>query len=82
MNTDNSYPLEERIGDPNLLVGREQGFAEYHKWIAGMPRKISKSRVIVARKKSGKSAFVQRLFNQLWCENGAVSINYHHKQWK
>jgi hypothetical protein len=67
-----SYPFKERIGDPSLLVGRDQEFAEYGKWIAGMPRNISKSRVIVARKKSGKTAFIQRLFNQLWQDNGSV----------
>jgi len=67
-----SYPLAERIGDPRLLVGREKEFADYGKWIAGIPRRISKSRAIVARKKSGKSAFVQRLYNQLWSENGSV----------
>ncbi|MDJ0837308.1 MAG: hypothetical protein QNK37_12380 [Acidobacteriota bacterium] len=66
------YPLEERIGDPRLLVGREEEFADYHKWIAGMPKRLSKSRVIIARKKCGKTAFVQRLFNQLWCANGPV----------
>ncbi|MDJ0842084.1 MAG: hypothetical protein QNK37_36620 [Acidobacteriota bacterium] len=71
MNLDD-FPLDERIGDPRLLVGREKEFAEYHKWIAGIPRRISKSRVIVARKKCGKTAFVQRLFNQLWCQNGPV----------
>lgn len=37
-----------------------------------MPKKLSKSRVILARRKSGKTAFVQRLFNQLWHENGPV----------
>jgi hypothetical protein len=33
---------------------------------------LSQSRAIIARRKSGKTAFVQRLFNQLWSENGAV----------
>lgn len=30
------------------------------------------SRVILARRKSGKTVFVQRIFNQLWSENGQV----------
>ena len=66
------FPLEERLGDPRLLVGREAEFAEYHKWFAGIPKRLSKSRVILARKKSGKTAFVQRLFNQLWSAGGQV----------
>ncbi|SLM31500.1 conserved hypothetical protein [Desulfamplus magnetovallimortis] len=66
------YPLPERIGEPELLVGREKEFALFHKWIGGIPKRISKSRVILARRKSGKTAFIQRLFNQLWNENGKI----------
>ena len=66
------YPLKERIGDPNLFVERAVEAAEFHKWCAGMPKRISKSRVILARKKSGKTAFIQRLFNHLWSANGSV----------
>ncbi len=66
------YPLEEKIGNPDLLVGREREFEQFNKWIANMPKKLSKSRVILARRKSGKTTFVQRLFNQLWSDNGSV----------
>lgn len=66
------YPLEEKIGTPDLLVGREQEFTRFHKWIANMPKKLSKSWAILGRRKSGKTAFVQRLFNELWSANGQV----------
>jgi hypothetical protein len=66
------YPLSENIGEPALFVGREQEFKSFNKWIAKIPKRLSKSRVITARRKSGKTAFVQRIFNQLWSENGAV----------
>ncbi len=66
------YPLEEKIGNPDLLVGREREFKQFGKWINKMPKKLSKSRVILARRKSGKTTFVQRIFNQLWHDNGAV----------
>lgn len=66
------YPLEEKIGNPHLFVGREKEFRNVGKWIANIPKKLSKSRVILARRKSGKTAFVQRIFNQLWSESGAV----------
>ncbi len=65
-------PLEEKIGHPDLFVGREKEFRNFGEWIANMPRKLSKSRVILARRKSGKTAFVQRIFNKLWSENGKV----------
>ncbi len=66
------YPLEEKIGNPDLFVGREKEFHNFGKWLSKIPRKASKSRVILARRKSGKTAFVQRLFNQLWSANGDV----------
>ncbi|MDM8522058.1 hypothetical protein QUF80_01700 [Desulfococcaceae bacterium HSG8] len=66
------YPLEEKIGDPDLLVGRDKEFANFNRWIANIPKRLSKSRVILARRKSGKTSFVQRIFNQLWSENGEV----------
>jgi hypothetical protein len=66
------YPLTEKIGEPELLVGREKEFKHFGKWIKNIPKRLSKSRVIIARRKSGKTTFVQRIFNQLWNENGAV----------
>ncbi|MDM8552981.1 hypothetical protein QUF72_23075 [Desulfobacterales bacterium HSG2] len=66
------YPLEEKIGDPDLLVGRDREFANFNRWIANIPKRASKSRVILARRKSGKTSFVQRIFNRLWSENGEV----------
>ncbi len=66
------YPLAEKIGDPELLVGRQKEFHKFGKWLNNIPRRLSKSRAILARRKSGKTAFVQRIFNQLWSDNGAV----------
>ena len=66
------YPLTEKIGNPELLVGREKEFKQFGKWIANIPKRLSKSRVIIARRKSGKTSFVQRIFNQLWSENKEV----------
>ncbi|MDM8525282.1 hypothetical protein QUF80_18075 [Desulfococcaceae bacterium HSG8] len=66
------YPLQEKIGKPELLVGREKEFEELKKWIANISKKLSGSRVILARRKSGKTAIVQRVFNRLWRENGDV----------
>ena len=66
------YPLEEKIGPPDLLVGRAKEFVRFNKWLKFIPRKLSKSWVILARRKSGKTSFVQRIFNQLWSQNGRV----------
>jgi hypothetical protein len=71
------YPLTEKIGNPDLLVGRAKEFQRFGKWLANIPKRLSKSRAILARRKSGKTAFVQRLFNQLWTENGAIIPFYY-----
>ena len=60
------YPLIEKIGNPELLVGREKEFRIIDKWLSLIPNRMSKSKVIVARRKSGKTVFVQRIFNKLW----------------
>ena len=41
------YPLEEKICNPDLLVGREQEFKQFHQWIANMPGKLSKTWAIL-----------------------------------
>jgi hypothetical protein len=62
------YPLTEKIGNPDLFVGRETEFRQINKWLSMIPHRMSKSRVILARRKSGKTVFIQRIFNQLWSE--------------
>ena len=66
------YPLKEKIGHPDLFVGRSREFKNFNQWLEKMPQELSKSRVILARRKSGKTVFVQRLFNQLWSANGQI----------
>jgi len=31
------YPLDEKIGDPDLLVGREEEFKKFHQCSFGQP---------------------------------------------
>ncbi len=76
-NTGMKYPLSEIIGDPELLVGREKEFRIFDQWLARIPKRLGKSRVILARRKSGKSAIVQRIFNSLWSENGPIIPFYY-----
>ncbi len=66
------YPLPERIGNPDLLAGRVYEFNLLEKWINNIPKLLSKSRVILARRKSGKTAIVQRIFNRLWDADGEI----------
>ncbi|MBF0200432.1 MAG: hypothetical protein HQK66_03795 [Desulfamplus sp.] len=66
------YPLPESIGLPELLVGRKREFQLLNNWIEFIPEHLSKSRAILARRKSGKTAILQRIYNRLWSENGKV----------
>lgn len=79
------YPLSERIGDPSFFVGRVNEMHDFHKWVELITRRLAPSGALLARRKSGKTAFVQRLFNQLWSANGQVIPIYfsvpEHKLW-
>jgi len=66
------YPLSEEIGAPELFVGRKKEFAMLDEWIKLIPKRLGKSKALFSRKKGGKTSLVQRLFNQLWSENGPV----------
>jgi len=62
------YPLAETIGDPDLFVGRHEEFERLNKWLKFIPRRLSMSTVILARRKSGKTAILERVFNQVWSD--------------
>jgi hypothetical protein len=32
------YPLIEKIGEPDLLVGRKKEFRKFDKWLANIPK--------------------------------------------
>ncbi|OQY58624.1 MAG: hypothetical protein B6245_10935 [Desulfobacteraceae bacterium 4572_88] len=57
-NTEMRYPLSESIGEPYLLVGREREFALLGRWLDLIPKRMSKSRVLLGRRKTGKTAIV------------------------
>ncbi len=52
------YPLPEKIGDPTLLVGREKEFGFLNRWLELIPRRLGKSKVILGRRTSWKTAIV------------------------
>ncbi|MBF0452392.1 MAG: hypothetical protein HQK75_16945, partial [Candidatus Magnetomorum sp.] len=63
------YPLTETIGNPDLFVGRHEEFEHLNKWLSLIPKRLSMSKVILARRKSGKTAILERVFNQVWSNN-------------
>ncbi len=76
---DLTYALAEEIGDPDLFVGREQEMARLLKWAEGTKRRISKSMAILARRKKGKTALLQRFFNILYTRNDPQLIPFYYR---
>jgi len=61
------YALPEQIGNTKLFVGRKKEFDYFlGDWYYYLENNMAQSQAIVARRKKGKTAFLQRLFNILW----------------
>jgi hypothetical protein len=71
------YALEERIGNPDLFTGRKKEMAFFLKWIDDIKEKKSKSTAMLARRKMGKSAVMERLFNIIYYKNDGVIPFYY-----
>lgn len=63
------YALEEVIGDPKLFTGRKEEFEFFNKWLMNVPKKLSKSTAILSRRKKGKTAIIERLYNIIYNMN-------------
>ena len=54
--------LSEKIGNPALFTGRKRELNALLHWVDGIKTQTSKNKAIISRRKSGKSAVMQRLF--------------------
>ena len=78
-----TYALPEEIGNTELFVGRKKEFDYYlGDWYYYLVNNMAQSQAIVARRKKGKTAFLQRLFNILWScpETGVVPFYFSVKE--
>ncbi|UCH92248.1 MAG: hypothetical protein JSV88_18390, partial [Candidatus Aminicenantes bacterium] len=66
------YALEERIGNPDLFTGRKEELTYFLKWINDIKERKSQSTAILARRKMGKTALMERLFNITFSKNDGV----------
>ncbi len=77
------YVLEERIGSPDLFTGRKEELAYFLKWINDIKERKSQSTAILARRKMGKTALMERLFNiTFYKNNGVIPFYYEIKEVK
>ncbi len=71
------YAKEERIGNPDLFTGRKEELAFFSNWITDIKERKSQSSAILARRKMGKTAFMERLFNITFHKNNGVIPFYY-----
>src|SRR6056297_3270514 len=65
------YALPEKIGNPELFVGRKEEFDFFlGDWYMNLEGNFPQNQAILSRRKKGKSSFMQRLFNILWSAGG------------
>lgn len=69
--------LKEKIGNPDLFTGRKKDLAFFQKWIQEIPKEISTSTAILARRRTGKTALLQRLYNLTFERNDGVIPFYY-----
>ncbi|KPA14679.1 hypothetical protein MHK_005114 [Candidatus Magnetomorum sp. HK-1] len=64
--------LKEKIGTPELFTGRKKELQGLLTWVEKIKVERAKSKAIISRRKTGKSALMQRLFNIVFELNDCV----------
>ena len=77
--SDMVFALEEEIGNPELFVGRQEQLEFYLDWAEKSKDRLSKSQAILSRRKKGKTALVQRLFNILYANNDPRIVPFYYR---
>ncbi len=67
-----NYAYKERIGKPELFTGRKEELAFFLKWIDDIKDEKSQSTALLARRKMGKTAIMERLFNIAFFKNNGI----------
>ncbi len=70
------FALEEDIGDPDLFTGRRDEMALLLNWAELVKQKKGKSQALLARKRRGKTALLQRFFNILYTAGDPKNIPF------
>ena len=73
--------LKEKIGNPELFTGRKRELTFYLHWIKRIKQESSQSSAILSRRKTGKTALLQRLYNLTFEKNmGVIPFYYEVKE--
>ncbi len=71
------FALEERIGNPDLFTGRKKELDYFLEWISQIKERKSRCTALLARRKMGKTAVMERLFNIVFFKNDGVIPFYY-----
>jgi hypothetical protein len=71
------HALKERIGKPEVFTGRKEELAFFLKWIDDIKQEKSQSTALLARRKMGKTAIMERLFNIVFFKNNGIIPFYY-----
>ena len=74
------YAMKERIGAPSLFCGRKQEMELLLNWVNRIKIKRAKSKALLGRRKSGKTAIMERFFNIVWNQNDGIVPLYFEMQ--
>ncbi len=66
------FTIKERIGAPELFSNRREELDFFKSWIGRIEKEAALSTAIISHRKVGKTALLQRIFNQLFAEGGKV----------
>ncbi|MDJ0835130.1 MAG: hypothetical protein QNK37_01355 [Acidobacteriota bacterium] len=69
--------LKEEIGNPELFVGRQKEMDYFLNWMDKVKRQIGWSTAVLARRRKGKTALLQRLFNIVYTRNDPQLIPFY-----
>jgi len=69
--------FEEKIGNPDLFTGRYQEMISLLKWVDMSKKRLARSTAILSRRKTGKIALMNRLFNIIFHQNDSVVPFYY-----
>lgn len=75
---DLEFALKEDIGNPALFTGRATELEFFLDWAEGTKREVSQSHALMARKRRGKTALVQRLYNYLYTRNDPMLVPFYY----
>lgn len=72
--TNRLEPLEDPVGD--LFVNRQEEFDLFARWVGDIPWRPNNSYALIGRRRTGKTAILIKLFNQLFYEQTRVMPVY------